>query len=81
VSELYKEETPLFEPDVLLATQYLEVSKETLLDPERKLMLAVLEDAIFCFQTPALREAAFSSMQLSCGYTNQIFRETWKGSI
>jgi hypothetical protein len=40
-----------FEPDILLAAQYFErFQKKAYLDPEKKLMLAVLEDAIFCFQ-------------------------------
>jgi hypothetical protein len=40
-----------FEPDILLAAQYFErFQKKAHLDPEKKLMLAVLEDAIFCFQ-------------------------------
>jgi hypothetical protein len=53
VGEIYKQENlPLsFEPDILLAAQYFErFQKKAWLDPEEKLMLAVLEDAIFCFQ-------------------------------
>jgi hypothetical protein len=41
----------LFEQDALLSTQYFgNLSKKTLLEPERRLMLAILEDAIDCYQ-------------------------------
>lgn len=41
----------LFQPDTLLAAQYLELCRrKTYLEPEKRLMLAVLEDAIGCFQ-------------------------------
>lgn len=41
----------LFQPDILLPTQYLEtVRRKANLEPEKELMLAVLEDAIWCFQ-------------------------------
>lgn len=41
----------LFQPDVLLADQYFGVfRKKSHLEPEEKLMLAVLEDAVYCFQ-------------------------------
>jgi hypothetical protein len=43
--------TFLLQPDILLPAQYLETfSRKTHLEPERRLMLAVLEDAILCFQ-------------------------------
>ena len=43
--------TSLFQPDTLLPEQYLETFRRRFhLEPERKLMLAVLEDAIACFQ-------------------------------
>lgn len=43
--------TFLFQPDILLPAQYLETfSRKTHLEPEKRLMLAVLEDAIQCFQ-------------------------------
>ena len=43
--------TSLFQPDTLLPEQYLETFRRKLhLEPEKKLMLAVLEDAITCFQ-------------------------------
>ena len=41
----------LFQPDILLSTQYFATTKrKDHLEPEKKLMLAVLEDAIWCFQ-------------------------------
>lgn len=41
----------LFQPDTLLAAQYLELyRRKTHLEPEKRLMFAVLEDAIACFQ-------------------------------
>ena len=43
--------TSLFQPDTLLPEQYLETFRRKFhLEPEKKLMLAVLEDAIACFQ-------------------------------
>jgi hypothetical protein len=41
----------LFQPDVLIPDQYFEAVRTTTgLEPEKKLMLAVLEDAVHCFQ-------------------------------
>ena len=41
----------LFQPDTLLPAQYLDtLRRKAHLDPEKRLMLAVLEDAIACFQ-------------------------------
>jgi len=41
----------LFQPDILVAAQYLEtVLTRASLEPEKRLMLAVLEDAVLCFQ-------------------------------
>ncbi|MGH7773347.1 MAG: hypothetical protein ACREQA_14065 [Candidatus Binatia bacterium] len=41
----------LFQPDTLLPAQYLETfRRKAHLEPEKRLMLAVLEDAIACFQ-------------------------------
>ena len=41
----------LFQPDTLLPAQYLDtVSRKINLDPEKKLMLAILEDSITCYQ-------------------------------
>ncbi|MGH7772539.1 MAG: hypothetical protein ACREQA_09935 [Candidatus Binatia bacterium] len=45
----------LFEPDVLLDTQYWGTFiRRTDLEPEKMLMLAVLQDAITCFQEHVL---------------------------
>src|SRR5215510_12395927 len=47
----------LFEPDTLVSTQYLEsFRRRTPIEPEKMLMLAVLEDAINCFQTNVMAE-------------------------
>ena len=44
----------LFEPDTLVSAQYLEnFRRKTLLEPEKRLMLAMLEDAVNCFQVYA----------------------------
>lgn len=41
----------LFQPDTLLPDQYLDTFRRKLhLQPEKKLMLAILEDAVACFQ-------------------------------
>ena len=41
----------IFQPDVLIPAQYLTTFKKRhYLEPERALMLAVLEDAVMCFQ-------------------------------
>jgi hypothetical protein len=41
----------LFQPDTLLSAQYFDnMRRRTLLEPEKRLMLAILEDAINCFQ-------------------------------
>ena len=41
----------LFQPDTLLSDQYFEnFRRRTVLQPERRLMLAVLQDAIRCYQ-------------------------------
>ena len=41
----------LFQPDTLLPDQYLDTYRRKLhLEPEKKLMLAILEDAVACFQ-------------------------------
>ncbi len=41
----------LFQPDTLLPYQYLDtVSRKAHLESEKRLMLAILEDAIACFQ-------------------------------
>ena len=41
----------LFEPDTLVSAEYFQnFSRKTLLQPEKRLMLAMLEDAVSCFQ-------------------------------
>ncbi len=41
----------LFQPDTVLPAQFLEtVRRKTHLEPEKRLMLSVLEDAVSCFQ-------------------------------
>ena len=43
--------TSLFQPDVLLSEEYLENHRRQLhLEPEKRLMFAVLEDAVACYQ-------------------------------
>jgi hypothetical protein len=45
----------LFEPDPVVFAQYFDsLRRKTLLEPEKMLMLAVLEDAIKCFQNKVL---------------------------
>jgi hypothetical protein len=45
----------LFEPDPVVSAQYFEsLRRKTLLEPEKMLMLAVLGDAINCFQDNVL---------------------------
>jgi hypothetical protein len=45
----------LYEPDPVVSAQYFEsLRRKTLLEPEKMLMLAVLEDAIKCFQNKVL---------------------------
>lgn len=40
----------LFQPDTLAAAQYFDnLRRTTILEPEKRLMLAVLEDAVSCF--------------------------------
>ncbi|MDH3445160.1 MAG: hypothetical protein OEN50_14630 [Deltaproteobacteria bacterium] len=41
----------LFQPDTVMPTQYMETFRRlTHLEPEKRLMLAVLEDGVACFQ-------------------------------
>jgi len=43
--------TSLFQPDTLLPDQYFETFRRKFqLEPEKKLVLAILEDAVACFQ-------------------------------
>ena len=60
----------LFEPDVLLPTQFSSYfRKEVGFDRERRLMLAVLEDAIDCFQKYAYTDDVRGK---------QLFDESWE---
>jgi len=57
----------LFEPDTLLSAQYFDtLRRKTILEPEKMLLLAVLEDAISCFQDNVLAET---------GKTKKLFDE------
>jgi hypothetical protein len=48
--------TARFQPDSLLSAQYFEtLHRKTILEPEKRLMFAILEDAIDCFQNNLLR--------------------------
>jgi len=48
----------LFEPDTLLSAQYFDnLRRKAILEPEKALILAVLEDAINCFQDNVLAES------------------------
>jgi len=51
ISTQEHEATFLFQPERLTTVQYLDTSRnKPHLEPEQSLMLAVLEDAVFCFQ-------------------------------
>jgi len=51
----------LFQPDSLLSAHYFgTLRRKTLLEPEKRLMLAILEDAIHCFQDNLLTQNARS---------------------
>lgn len=48
----------LFQPDTLLSAQYFDnLRGKTLLEPEKRLMLALLEDAVQCFQDNILAQS------------------------
>lgn len=48
---IHENVTSLFQADTLLSVQYYEaVRRRTHMEPEKRLMLAVLEDAVWCFQ-------------------------------
>ena len=49
--------TSLFEPDTLVSAQYLDLHRKALLEPEKRLTLAVLEDAINCFQVNVMAQS------------------------
>ena len=47
----------LFEPDALASAQYFDnLQRNTLMEPEKRLMMAILEDAIHCFQDNVLAD-------------------------
>jgi hypothetical protein len=47
-----------FQPDSLLSAQYFEtLRRKTILEPEKRLMLAILEDAIDCLQNNVLAQS------------------------
>jgi hypothetical protein len=48
----------LFQPDVLISSQYFDtIRSKTGMEPEKRLMLAVLEDAVRCFQDNVLERS------------------------
>jgi hypothetical protein len=61
----------LFQPDTLLSTQYFEnLRRKTLPEPEKRLMLAILEDGIQCY---------FDNLHAGGGKKRRLFEdaETW----
>ena len=47
----YENISSLFQSDTLLSAQYVDTfRRKTLLEPEKRLMLAILDDAIHCYQ-------------------------------
>ena len=46
----------MFQPDTLLSDQYLSGHKSKQLDPGKRLMLAVLQDAVLCYQDNILAQ-------------------------
>jgi hypothetical protein len=62
----------LFQPDVIVPAQYFaDRSGKANLEPERRLMLAVLEDAIYCFQ--ATRRARYGKSKRLFDATHEWF--------
>jgi hypothetical protein len=60
--------TSLFQPDTVLAAQYFDnLRRKMLLEPEKELLLAVLEDGIKCFQDNILAKS---------GKAKKLFDET-----
>lgn len=47
----------LFQPDWLLSAQYFGNLRKTVLEPEKKLMCAILEDAINCYRNNLLAQS------------------------
>jgi hypothetical protein len=51
--------TSLFEPDTLVSAQYFgNLRRKTILEPEKRLLMAILEDAVNCFQDNVLAESS-----------------------
>ena len=49
----------LFEPDTLVSAQYFgNLRRITTLEPEKRLLMAILEDAVNCFQDNVLAETS-----------------------
>jgi hypothetical protein len=66
----------LFQPDVLVPSQYLATTRsKTYREPEKKLMLAVLEDALFCFQNGLLSKDNKKKRDLSHDAEEWIMEE------
>ena len=71
VERKYQSWVSLFQPDVLASLQYLDHWRSGRLPgPERKLMLAVLEDGISCFQR-------FASARSRRGKAQFLEAERW----
>jgi hypothetical protein len=56
----------IMQPDILAAVQYADDRRAQTLEPERALMLAILEDAVCCFQQHHLAR---------CGNSKRVFEE------
>ena len=60
--------TSLFQPDMLLSSRYFDDRPaNTLIEPEKRLMLAILQDAIDCFR---------DNHWAPCGKSKWLFDET-----
>ena len=66
--EVEEKISSLFEPDTSLAAHYFDaLRRKTILEPEKRLLLAVLKDAIDCYQINVLAQS---------GKRQQLFRKT-----
>ena len=72
----------LLQPDILLSSQYLDsLRSNTYLEPERRLMLAILEDAVACFKNYAVaREKTHRKLFRAAGRTGSWTRRA-TGSV
>ncbi len=66
----------LFQPDTILPPQYLRIFRKTHLEPEKRLMLAILEDAIASFQKYLLCQSRKAKMLFNEA-EDWIFDEDW----